>query len=436
MEMHQTVQAAAGKRIRPLVAILFILGLAGRLAAGPGDDMGMARIAARARAGAIPQVAQLERARILRLAEQALGLPAPAITDCVATNSAGGPHDYFSQSDFCWPNPMTPTGLPYVMRDGFVNTNTFLRHRVAMLDMSRSVSALGAAYALTGDDRYVPKAAEFLQVFFLDDRTRMNPRLPYAQAVMGVATGSAYGIIDTLNLAELALAVRYLEKSPAFPPAVDRGVKQWFTDYSQWLTTSPQGQAELDSDSNHGVACCLQLASYAKLTGDERLLAQLRQRFKQTVLPRQVAADGHFPAELERSRPYHYTIFQAGNLAALCMLLGAPGDDYANYALADGRSFALAMDFLYPYLADQNRWLADGYRRDVVRWDTARLHEPCLLLAYTECGEEKFFDLWKKTDSDLNDSPDMEIRRSEAVSQPLLWVADPVMVPILKPAKE
>jgi len=58
------------------------------------------------------------------------------------------------------------------------------------------------------------------------------------------------------------------------------------------------------------------------------------------------------------------------------------------------------------------------------------------LLAYTECGEEKFFDLWKKTDSDLNDSPEMEIRRSEAVSQPLLWVADPAMVPILKPAKE
>jgi len=436
MEMNQTVQAAAGKRIRPLVAILFILGLAGRLAAGPGDDMGMTRIAARARAGAIPQVAQLERARILRLAEQALRLPAPAITDHTATNSAGGPHDFFSQADFCWPNPMTPTGLPYVMRDGFVNTNTFLWHRVAMLDMSRSVSALAAAYALTGDDRYVPKAAEFLQVFFLDDRTRMTPSLPYAQAVLGVSTGSAYGIIDTLNLAELALAVRYLEKSPAFPPAVDRGVKQWFADYSQWIMTSPQGQAEMASGNNHGVACYLQLASYAKFTGDDRLLAQARQHFQQALLPGQEAFDGSFPAELARSRPYHYSVFQAGNLAALCVLLSAPGEDYANYALPDGRSFALAMDFLYPYLADQNRWLADGYRRDVVRWDTARLHEPCLLLAYTECGEEKFFDLWKKTDSDLNDSPEMEIRRSEAVSQPLLWVADPAMVPILKPAKE
>ena len=42
-----------------------------------------------------------------------------------------------------------------------------------------------AAFKLTGDDRYVTKAVELLRVFFLDEQTRMNPNLQYAQAIPG-----------------------------------------------------------------------------------------------------------------------------------------------------------------------------------------------------------------------------------------------------------
>src|SRR6516162_4714684 len=109
---------------------------------------------------------------------------------------------------------------------------------MAMRNMQDAVAALAAAYAITGDDKYPRKAAQFIRVFFLDPQTRMNPNLQYAQAVLGSSTGEPYGIIDTLHLAELAVAVPYLEKSRAFEPVVDRGLKQWFTDYIQWITTS------------------------------------------------------------------------------------------------------------------------------------------------------------------------------------------------------
>src|SRR5271166_2590055 len=70
-------------------------------------------------------VAKLDRARILKLADQALHLKPPAITDHVATNSAGGLHDFFSQADYAWPNPTNQTGLPYIGRDGESNPDVF-----------------------------------------------------------------------------------------------------------------------------------------------------------------------------------------------------------------------------------------------------------------------------------------------------------------------
>ena len=382
------------------------------------------------------QVAAVDQKRILRLAGAALTRNPPAITDQVATNSTGGVHDFFSQADYAWPdtNPTNRTGRPYITRDGFVNPDLFNAHRVAMLDMRDAVTALAAAYALTGDDQYATKAADYLRVFFLDERTRMNPNLAHAQAVLGVSSGSSFGIIDSLNLTEVPLAVRILERSPAFPAEVDRGLKQWFTDYSKWITTAPPGRGEMNSANNHGAACFVQLASYAKFTGDGPLLELARRQFLQVLFPNQMTSNGSFPMELARSRPYHYSIFQADNMSALCVLLSSPQEDFWRYMLPDGRTPRDMVDFIFPYLEDKRWWLKDHRGKDVVYWDRFPLREPCLLFAYARFGDEKYFKLWKAEDAALNDSPDMEIRRSEVVSQPLLWVATPEMVPLLKPA--
>jgi hypothetical protein len=367
-------------------------------------------------------VAQMDRSRILRLAGQALQLQPPAITDHVATNSAGGPHDFFSQADYAWPNTTNRTGRPYIGRDGESNPNVFSDHRMAMRRMKDAVAALAAAYLLTGDDQYARKANEFIRVFFLDPKTRMNPNLPYAQAVLGAQTGNAYGIIDTLHLAELAVAVPFLERSPAFDPAVDSGLKQWFAAYIDWITTSTNGVREMTNRNNHSMACFVQLAAFGKLTGNQALLAMARRRFKEVLLPGQMDANGSFPLELKRTKPYGYSIFQADNLAELCVLLSTADDDLWQFRLPDGRTPRQAMDFIFPYLADKNLWLADGRGRDVMHWADWPVRQPCLLFAYAAFGNDKYLDLWKKLDAD---PVDLEVRRNLAVTQPLLWIANP-----------
>jgi hypothetical protein len=377
-------------------------------------------------------VAKIDQHRILPLADQAMAMNPPAITDEIATNSAGGPHDFFSQADYAWPNPTNKTGLPYVSHDGESNPNVFTWHRMAMRNMKDAVAALAAAYAITGDDKYAHKAAQFIRVFFLDAQTRMNPNLQYAQAVLGSSTGEPYGIIDTLHLAELAVAVPYLEKSPAFDPAVDTGLKQWFTDYTQWIMTSGPGIKEMDNPNNHSIACFVQLAAFAKYTGDQQVLAMCRDRFKTVLFPNQMTNDGSFPRELKRTKPYGYSIFQADNLSALCVLLSTPDDDLWKFTLPDGRTPRNAVDFIAPYLADKSKWLADGHGQDVMHWNHWPARQPCLLFAYAEFGAPKYFELWKKLPPDPTD---LEIRRNMAITQPLLWIANPADTPLLAKRK-
>ena len=103
------------------------------------------------------QVARIDRDRILRLADQALTWKPVTITDHVATNSAGGLHDFFSQTDYHWPDPTKPNGLPYVKRDGETNPDIFMPHRMAVRQLKDAVAAFAAAYALDGDEKVVPR---------------------------------------------------------------------------------------------------------------------------------------------------------------------------------------------------------------------------------------------------------------------------------------
>jgi len=268
-----------------------------------------------------------------------------------------------------------------------------------------------------------------LRVFFLDETTRMNPSLQYAQAVLGSSTGTSYGVIDSLHLAEVPVAVRFLEKSPALPPAVDRGLKQWFADYTHWILTATNGVREMNGANNHSVACFVQLAAFAKLTGDENVLALARQRFKEVLLAAQMDADGSFARELKRTKPYGYSIFQADNVSTLCVLLSTTNEDFWKFTLPDGRNPRKAVEFIYPYLADKKKWLADGRGQDVMHWDDWPVRQPCLLFAWAAWGDEKYFDLWKQLNAD---PADLEVRRNMAITQPLLWVADPAEAPLLK----
>ena len=195
-----------------------------------------------------------ERNRVIEAADRYLTRPPQTITAFRASRSAGGPHDFFSEGDYWWPDPKNPGGS-YIRRDGESNPDNFVDHRRALVRLSLEVPALTAAWKLTSDDRYAVHAKRHLRAWFVDPATRMTPSLEYAQAIHGIVTGRGTGIIDTIHLVEVARAIEALQRGGALSGAELHPIQAWFTDYTRWMTTHPYGIAERDTKNNHATCC-------------------------------------------------------------------------------------------------------------------------------------------------------------------------------------
>jgi hypothetical protein len=385
---------------------------------GAGSTFALKAVAARSasESEAYRLVAQTDHVRILRGAEEALAHAPFTITSITSPRSPGGPHDFFSEADYFWPDPRNPNG-PYINRDGQSNPDNFNGHRKAMVDLSLWVPSLTAAWGLTRDKRYARHAIDHLRAWFVTPATRMNPNLEYAQGVHGVTTGRNYGIIDTLHLVEVARAATVLK--PELRPADREGIQAWFQEYLHWLKTSEKGQKERDTLNNHATCWALQAAEFARLIGDEGTRNEERQWFVHVLLGDQMAQDGSFPRELARSKPYSYSIFNFDVMSGLAQSLIGGARDLTTFTLPDGRGLARAAAFLYPYLKDKAQW---PYAHDVEHFDSLPVRSPGLLFAGLAENRPEYIELWKRLDPDPTDR---EIIRNFPIRQPLLWVWSP-----------
>ena len=221
-------------------------------------------------------------------AEWALQQQPITVTAQTSARSAGGKHDFFSEGDYWWPNPASPDS-PYVQRDGMTNPENFVAHRLAMIRFSKIVGALASAYLLTKDDRYYLHALKHCNAWFADTATKMNPNLLYAQAIKGRFTGRGIGIIDTIQLMEVVQGLLSMEMQRGTDKDRLVGIRNWFVEYLQWLTTHKYGQDEMNAANNHGTCWVMQVAVFSKFTGDEKLMQFCRDRYKNVLLPKQMA---------------------------------------------------------------------------------------------------------------------------------------------------
>jgi hypothetical protein len=370
----------------------------------------------------LAEIEQIDRERILRAANAYLAQPPVTVTAASSARSKGGKHDYFSEGDYWWPDPKNPNG-PYIRRDGYSNPQNFNDHREALIRLSLIVPALTAAWLITGDKRYAERAAVHLRAWFFDPATRMNPSLDYAQAIWGVSPGRGTGIIDTLHLVEVTRATRHLENAKVMTDAESAGVRDWFTQYMLWMITSKNGQEEEAAKNNHGTCWVVQAAAFAAFTGDEHVMNFCRGRFRDHLLPDQLAADGSFPLELARTKPYSYSLFDLDMLAMVCLTASASGaepngatNDLWQFALPSGNRYQKAVEFMYPFIQDKSKWF---YPHDVEYFDDLPNRQPSLLFAGLAYREPKYIALWRTLPPDPKTA---EIVRNFPIRQPVLWV--------------
>jgi hypothetical protein len=353
----------------------------------------------------------IERARVLKAADRYLSEQPVTVTAASSPRSAGGKHDFFSEGDYWWPDPKNPGG-PYIQRDGMTNPDNFVEHRRAMIRLSLIVPALAAAHKITRDAKYRDHAAEHLRAWFVDEATRMNPNLQYAQAIQGRFTGRGTGIIDTLHLVEVARAAWQLGLAPA---DLD-GVKGWFASYIEWMSTHPYGIAERDAKNNHGTCWVAQVAAFAQLTGNADVTAYCRNRFQTVLIPHQEAPDGSFPEELRRTKPYGYSLFNLDVLSIAAQTLSTRENDLWKWQLPDGRGMAKAVAYMFPYIQDKKKWPLPP---DVMYDKEWPVSQPCLIFAGLALDRPEYLALWRRLEHDPTVE---EVLRNFPVRQPVLWV--------------
>jgi len=361
------------------------------------------------------QTIKFLRTEIITRADKVLYEKPITITNFRCDRSAGGIHDFYSEGDYWWPDPENPDG-PYIQRDGMSNPGNFAEHRKAMIRLSQITGLMASAYKITGDEKYVKQAFIHLKAWFADTATRMNPSLLYAQAIKGRFTGRGTGIIDTVHLIEVAQAILVMEKAKCIDKQLLEAIKSWFSEYLEWLMTHQYSIDEMNAKNNHATCWVMQVGSFARLTGDEKILDYCRQRYRDILLPDQMASVGSFPQELRRTKPYGYSLFNLDAMTMVCLILSDKNNDLFNYQTPDGKSLRKGIEFLYPFVADKNKWT---FNRDVMYWDNWPVAHPFLVLGAYSFGVKSWFNTWKLLDHfPLNE----EVIRNLPVRNPVIWM--------------
>ena len=321
--------------------------------------------------------------------------PFSVVTKTVVPPS-GNKHDYMSQAPYFWRNPQTPSGLPYVRRDGERNPEIRkISDRDGLRGLISATETLALAWYFLGDEAYAGRAALLLRTWFLDAATRMNPHLEYGQAIPGINQGRGIGIIETSGLRQVVDAVGLLAGAKAWTPADQQGLVAWFADYLRWLRESGHGRAEAAARNNHGTHYDAQVASFALFTGQPDVAAQVLGESRQKRIAVQIEPDGRQPLELARTRAWSYSVMNLGGFLSLAALGERCGVDLWSYETPDGRGIRRALDWLVPF-ASGKPWPYE----QITPWSPQEL-APALRDAAVQYREPRYEELLAKISGGL-----------------------------------
>jgi hypothetical protein len=174
----------------------------------------------------------------------------------------------------------------------------------------------------------------------------------------------------------------------------------------------------MNAKNNHGTCWVMQVSAFARFTGNETVLDFCRNRFKTVLLPNQMAEDGSFPLELDRTKPYGYSLFNLDAFMTCAEILSDESDNLYEFSTPDGRNLKLGTEFLFPYVKNKADW---PYEPDVMYWDEWPVRQPFLLFAGKAYHNDGWIETWKTLEAyPTND----EVLRNLPIRNPVIWLLD------------
>lgn len=248
-------------------------------------------------------------------------------------------HDYLSWAAYYWPDcsnvgnttALTPqqewSECIYVNRDGqFAPDVRLVNNSGDFQAMSDAIFYNAMAYKLGGNETFAQRVASYVDVWFINNATAMNPNLNYAQLIRGVDStgkGQHTGVLDLHDMTKIVSAILLLRvmASPSWTQQLDSAMNDWCIQYVEWLTTSPIALEEKAAANNHGSFYAGQTSSIQLLIGNTTDAQATLNNYFQSIYQNQIVANGDQPLESVRTRPFHY---RAYNAAAIIVRLVFP----------------------------------------------------------------------------------------------------------------
>jgi hypothetical protein len=215
---------------------------------------------------------------------------------------------------------------------------------------------LSKAYFVTNNETYSKRGAYLLQVWFVDEATRMNPHLEFGQGIPGITEGRGIGIIETRYIGKVADVVSILRTSPNWSQEQDTGMRKWMEDYLAWLRNSEKGKEESVHPNNHGTWYDVQTLSLAIFLGYDSLATQIAEKAKETRLDAHIMEDGSQPEELGRTKSFTYSAMNLQGLFHLADIAEKAQVDLWHYENKQGARLINALEFLIPAVIDKEVW--------------------------------------------------------------------------------
>ena len=126
--------------------------------------------------------------------------------------------------------------------------------------------------------------------------------------------------------------------------------------------------------------------------------------------------NGGFPAELKRTKPYGYSLFIMDAMAGVAQIASTEKNDLWQFVTPGGRSMKLGIEFIYPFIADKEKW---PYDRDVMYWEEWPVRHPSLLFFGLKTKNTVHLKILEKLEPDPKT---YEVLRNLPLRHPLLWV--------------
>jgi len=184
----------------------------------------------------------------------------------------------------------------------------------------------------------------------------MNPNVNFGQYIPGKSNGRCFGIIE---FGEITAVIEFLELAKAnnlLDEKTEKGMYNWFTEYSNWLQNSKLGKEEATRKNNHGTHYDIQLLNILLYLNKVDEVKEYLSTTTKARIFSQIEPDGSQPLELARTKSFSYSVMNLHGFLELAELGQKVGVDLWNVTSKDGRSIKKGYEFMLPYVTGVKEW--------------------------------------------------------------------------------